>query len=113
MSISSTVIIIPCGSFLRLSSGKNFSIKKLPCLVLASAGFIIALVGIVMVIFMPHRCIHTTRYLPYCNGSSELLGPLITLMSLNETTELDPLYKFNATEFGYENITDMAAAYFT
>lgn len=74
-------------------------------------------VGITMVIFMPHGCIHTTRYLPYCNGSSELLGPLITLMSLNETHEpsawLDPLLGTNVTEFGYGNITDIAAAYFT
>ena len=71
------------------------------------------LVGITMVIFMPHGCIHTTKYLPYCNGRSELLGPLITLMSLNETTDFDPLFEYNVTEFGYENVTDIAAAYFT
>ena len=89
------------------------SIKKLPCLLLASVSCVVMIVGIVMVIFMPHGCIHTTKYLPYCNGSSELLGPLITLMSLNETMQLDPLLGFNVTEYGYDNITDIAAAYFT
>lgn len=85
----------------------------MPCLVLASAASMTQVVGIVMVIFMPHGCIHTTKYLPYCNGSSEILGPLITLMSLNETMVLDPLLGTNVTEYGYENITDIAAAYFT
>ena len=89
------------------------SIKKLPCLLLASVSCVVMIVGIVMVILMPHGCIHTTKYLPYCNGSSELLGPLITLMSLNETMQLDPLLGFNVTEYGYNNITDIAAAYFT
>eukprot|EP00794_Sanderia_malayensis_P002958 gene2958-3408_t len=107
------VTIIPCGTFLRLTKEPVFSLKKLPCLVIASAGFVVALVGIVMVIFMPHRCIHTTKYLPYCNGSNEILGPLITLMALNESAELDPLLTYNVTEYGYDNITDIAAAYFT
>ncbi|XP_065052825.1 putative sodium-coupled neutral amino acid transporter 11 [Rhopilema esculentum] len=67
------VIIIPCGSFLRLSKESIYGLRKLPCLVLASASFMIILLGIVMAAFMPHGCIHTTKYLPYCNGSSELL----------------------------------------
>ena len=110
------VFIIPTACFVQLSKGPMYSAKKLPCLILISLGSIISICGVIIALFTNHQCIHNTRLFPYCDGSGELLGPLITLMTLNETDNFDPrALGFNQSDFEDEfmNITDLANAYFT
>ena len=110
------VFILPAIFFVRLSPGTLYSTKKLPCLICIATGSTITICGLTMTIFSGHHCVHLSKMFPYCNGSSELLGPLITLISLNGTSNFDPqLLGFNLTNFDskYTNLTDFAAAYFT
>lgn len=110
------IFILPSIFFVRLSAGKLYSATKLPCLISIATGFTISVCGLTMTLFTNHYCIHQSHMFPYCNGSSELLGPLITLMSLNGSVNFDPAtIGFNLTSFDteYENLTDIAAAYFT
>ena len=109
------VYILPACFYLKLSTENTLLKEKLPCLVILGLGFIISLLGIIVKIFAPMRkCIHKSLLFPYCNGSSDLLGPLITLVSLNGTGSIDQkLFNLNLTEFEGVNITDIAAAYFT
>ena len=123
--------VLPSLLFLKQSSGNLLSREKIPCLLFMSVGIALSVTGFAVTVFSNHSCIHSSTLLPYCNGSSELVGPLITLMSLHDdvtaTTNFvndDALLMMNFTtnftnyinmsrleQYGFENLTDVVNAY--
>ena len=119
--------VLPSLLFLKQSSGNHLSREKIPCILFMSVGIVLSVTGFAVTVFSNHSCIHSTMLLPYCNGSSELVGPLITLMSLNDdvtaTMNDDAILMMNFTttnsyinmsrleQYGFENLTDVVNAY--
>ncbi|XP_004210155.2 putative sodium-coupled neutral amino acid transporter 11 [Hydra vulgaris] len=81
------IFILPTVLFIRLSSAPLWSTKKLPCLLSIAIGITITITGSGVEIMQVRKCIRESKMFPYCNGSTELLGPLITLSALNGTIE--------------------------
>ena len=81
------IFILPTVLFIRLSSAPLWSTKKLPCLLSIAMGITITITGSGVELMQVQQCIRESKMLPYCNGSTELLGPLITLSALNGTIE--------------------------
>ena len=110
------MFILPQVLFLKLFPGGMHWKEKCPVVISAFVGVLVSILGLCSTFFTAHSsCIHSTALLPYCNGSSEFLGPLITLMSLNRTLNLtDDALFFNASsleKYGFENLTDVVNAY--
>lgn len=113
------VFVMPPVLFMRVFPGRFWEREKLPCFVFASLGVALSISGFAVTVFSRHNCIHSTTLFPYCNGSSELVGPLITLMSLNSSlNDNDNTYFVNnynmsrLERYGFENLTDVVDAYF-
>ena len=118
--------VLPALLFLNQSSGNLLSREKIPCILFMCVGIALSVTGLAVTVFSNHNCIHSTTLLPYCNGSSELVGPLITLMSLNDDATIttfvndDALLLMNYSnsinmsrleQYGFENLTDVVNAY--
>jgi len=113
------VFVLPPVLFMRVFPGRIWEREKLPCLVFACLGIALSISGFAVTVFSRHNCIHSTTLFPYCNGSSALIGPLITLMSLNSSlSDDDNTYLVNnynmsrLEQYGFENLTDVVDAYF-
>lgn len=79
------ILIAPPLLFIQLSPGTISSTKKLPCLVCIAIGSIITLSGVTMELFAQQPCLLHEKPLSYCNDWNNLLGPQITLKSLNHS----------------------------
>ena len=81
------VFLLPSIFFLQLSPGKISSTKKLPCLVCIAIGSTVTVCGITLEVFAQQTSSNSPpRTLPYCNDTNDLLGPQITLTSLNNAS---------------------------
>eukprot|EP00111_Clytia_hemisphaerica_P000511 TCONS_00001516-protein len=112
------IFILPSVIFLRRFPGNVLASDKLPCFLFMCLGITFSVIGLAVTMSSNHNCIHSNNLLPYCNGSSELVGPLITLMSLNTSFTDDDILAMNTNvnisrleQYGFENLTDVVNAY--
>ena len=128
--------VLPAVLFLNQSSvrggggsSKNLlSREKATCVIFICVGITLSVIGLAVTVFSNHNCIHSTSLFPYCNGSSELVESIITLISSNiddenATSSLptnDSFFGMNYTnlnmtsrleQYGFENLTDVVNAY--
>ena len=81
------VFLVPPIFFLKLSPGSVSSTKKLPCLVCIVLGSVAIVCGVTMEVFNQDSPCggESLVSIPYCADADDLLGPQITLQSLNDS----------------------------